>query len=179
MSRIARTILAALAFAGLGQAQAQSDTDLLRVEDAFALTTSAVDHGSVRLEWKIADGYYLYRSRIKTGKPAAGLSLGSLQLPPGEQKHDEFLGDVEVYHDKVAATQPVTLETGDTAEFSVSIQGCHEREPKICYPPHATTVSVKLPPAAAAAPAIATYSSKVTDGLPCPDAACLRASAAW
>ncbi len=155
MSRIARTILAALAFAGLGQAQAQSDTDLLRVEDAFALTTSAVDHGSVRLEWKIADGYYLYRSRIKTGKPAAGLSLGSLQLPPGEQKHDEFLGDVEVYHDKVAATQPVTLETGDTAEFSVSIQGCHEREPKICYPPHATTVSVKLPPAAAAAPAIA------------------------
>ncbi|MBN8741923.1 MAG: hypothetical protein BGP24_18460 [Lysobacterales bacterium 69-70] len=151
MSRIARVILTVLAVAGLGRAQAQSDTDLLRVEDAFALTTTAVDHGTVRLEWKIADGYYLYRSRIKTGKPAAGLSLGSLELPPGEQKHDEFLGEVEVYHDKVAATQPVTLESGDTAEFSVSIQGCHEREPKICYPPHATVVKVTLPAAAASA----------------------------
>ncbi|WP_386069359.1 protein-disulfide reductase DsbD [Tahibacter sp. UC22_41] len=151
MSRIARVILAVLALAGLGQAQAQSDTDLLRVEDAFALTTTAVDRNTVRLEWKIADGYYLYRSRIKTGKPAAGLSLGSLELPPGEQKHDEFLGEVEVYHDKVAATQPVTLDAGDTAEFSVSIQGCHEREPKICYPPHATVVKVALPAAAASA----------------------------
>ncbi|WP_257386091.1 protein-disulfide reductase DsbD [Tahibacter caeni] len=173
MSRIARVILTVLAFAGLGQAQAQSDTDLLRVEEAFALTTTAVDRDTVRLEWKIADGYYLYRSRIKTGKPTAGLSLGSLELPPGEAKHDEFLGDVEVYHGKVAATQPLTLEAGDTAQFSVSIQGCHELDPKICYPPHATTVSVKLPPAAAAAPtpvlAPATAGAALTAGAPAND----------
>ncbi len=149
MSRFARYALTVAGLLGLGHAQAQSDADLLRVEDAFALTTSATDRGTVRLEWKIADGYYLYRSRIKTGKPADGLVLGELQLPPGEPKHDEFLGDVEVYHDKVAATQPLTLANGDTAEFSVSIQGCHEREPKICYPPHATKVSVTLPAAAA------------------------------
>lgn len=149
MSRFARYALTVAGLLGLGQAQAQSDTDLLRVEEAFALAAHATDRGTVRLEWKIADGYYLYRSRIKTGKPADGLSLGELRLPPGEPKHDEFLGDVEVYHDKVAATQPLTLASGDTAGFSVSIQGCHEREPKICYPPHATKVSVVLPAAAA------------------------------
>lgn len=148
MSRFARYVLTVAGLLGLGQAQAQSDTDLLRVEEAFALTTHVTDRGTVRLEWKIADGYYLYRTRIKTGKPADGLVLGDLQLPPGEPKHDEFLGDVEVYHDKAAATQPLTLASGDTAEFSVSIQGCHEREPKICYPPHATKVSVLLPAAA-------------------------------
>lgn len=151
MSRFARYALTVAGLIGFGHAQAQSDTDLLRVEEAFALTTSATDRGTVRLEWKIADGYYLYRSRIRTGKPADGLSLGELQLPPGERKHDEFLGDVEVYHDKVAATQPLTLVRGDTAEFSVSIQGCHEREPKICYPPHTTTVSVILPAASSVA----------------------------
>jgi len=150
MSRFARYALIVAALLGFGHAQAQSDADLLRVEEAFALTTSATDRGTVKLEWKIADGYYLYRSRIKTGKPADGLVLGELQLPPGEPKHDEFLGDVEVYHGKVAATQPLTLASGDTAEFSVSIQGCHEREPKICYPPHATKVSVTLPAATTA-----------------------------
>lgn len=149
MSRFVRFALLVAGLAGLGQAHAQTGTELLRVEEAFALTATAVDHDTVKLEWKIADGYYLYRSRIKSGKPAPGLTLGQLQLPPGEPKHDEFLGDVEVYHRQAVATQALTA-SGDTAEFSISIQGCHEREPKICYPPHATTVSVKLPPAVAA-----------------------------
>ena len=150
MSRFARFALLVAGLAGLGPALAQSETDLLRVEEAFALTATAADRGTVKLDWKIADGYYLYRSRIKTGKPADGVTLGELQLPPGEAKHDEFLGDVEVYHRNAVATQLLTA-SGDTAEFSVSFQGCHEREPKICYPPHAANVSVKLPAATAAA----------------------------
>jgi thiol:disulfide interchange protein DsbD len=149
MSRFARFALLVAGLAGLGPALAQSETDLLRVEEAFALTATAADRGTVKLEWKIADGYYLYRSRIKTGKPVDGVTLGELQLPPGEAKHDEFLGDVEVYHRNAVATQLLTA-SGDTAEFSVSFQGCHEREPKICYPPHAAKVSVKLPAATAA-----------------------------
>lgn len=151
MSRFLRYALIAAGL--LLQGQVQAEVDLLPVEQAFALSASASERSSVRLEWKIADGYYLYRSRIKTGKPADGLSLGTLELPPGEPKHDEFLGDVEVYHGQAVATQPLSLASGDTAEFSVSIQGCHEREPKICYPPHATQVRVTLPPAAAALPA--------------------------
>lgn len=151
MSRFARCALLAAGLLGLNLAQAQSETDLLRVEEAFALTSTVLGRDAVQLEWKIADGYYLYRSRIKTAKPGEGLSLGTLELPAGEQKHDEFLGDVEVYHGKATARQPLSLgSTGNTAEFSVSIQGCHEREPKICYPPHITKLSFTLPPAAAA-----------------------------
>ena len=30
--------------------------------------------------------------------------LGTLDLPAGEKKHDEFLGDVEVYHHGFTAT---------------------------------------------------------------------------
>jgi thiol:disulfide interchange protein DsbD len=161
MSRFARFALLVAGLTGLGPALAQSDTELLRVEEAFALTATAADHGTVKLEWKIADGYYLYRSRIKTGKPGDGITLAELQLPPGEPKHDEFLGDVEVYHQKAVATQPLTT-TGDTAEFSVNFQGCHEREPKICYPPHTTRVSVKLPPA----PAVAAAPNPLTGAAP-------------
>ncbi|MBL8299874.1 MAG: protein-disulfide reductase DsbD [Rhodanobacteraceae bacterium] len=156
MSRFACCALLVASLAGPSPVLAQTETELLRVEEAFALTTTVDDRSSVKLEWKIADGYYLYRSRIKTGKPAEGVTLGELQLPPGEAKHDEFLGDVEVYHHNAVATQLLTASS-DTAEFSLSFQGCHEREPKICYPPHTTRVSVALPKAAATAtPAAAT-----------------------
>ncbi|HJT98149.1 MAG TPA: protein-disulfide reductase DsbD, partial [Rhodanobacteraceae bacterium] len=137
-----------------GAADAQSDDILLPVEKAFALTATAPTRDTVKFEWKIADGYYLYRSRIKT-KAGNGATLGTLDLPPGEPKRDEFLGDVEVYHHAATATQPFTLADpgADTVELSVQIQGCHELDPKICYPPATTKLSLTLPPPTAAASA--------------------------
>lgn len=148
MSRFARYALLAAGLLGLTQAQAQDD-ELLRVEEAFALTTQVTGRDSIQLQWKIADGYYLYRTRMSTRSSLADLNLAPLELPPGEPKNDEFLGQVEVYHGKATATQP--LKPGPdvtTAEFAVTIQGCHEREPKICYPPHTTKLSLPLPPPA-------------------------------
>lgn len=148
MSRFARYALLAAGLLGLTQAQAQDD-ELLRVEEAFALTTQVAGRDSIQLQWKIADGYYLYRTRMSTRSSQADLNLAPLELPPGEPKNDEFLGQVEVYHGKATATQP--LKPGPdvtTAEFAVTIQGCHEREPKICYPPHTTKLSLPLPPPA-------------------------------
>ncbi|MDC8013411.1 protein-disulfide reductase DsbD [Tahibacter soli] len=150
-ARFAAFLAGLVAIAG---AHAQSDDLLLPVEKAFALTATAPTRDTVRLEWTIADGYYLYRSRIKT-KAGAGTTLGTLDLPPGEPKHDEFLGDVEVFHHQATATQPFTLAdpAADTVELSVQIQGCHELDPKICYPPATTKLSLKLPPPGATAPA--------------------------
>ncbi|MCQ4164224.1 protein-disulfide reductase DsbD [Tahibacter harae] len=157
MSRFARYALLAAGLLGFTQAQAQDD-ELLRVEEAFALTSQVVGRDAIKLEWKIADGYYLYRTRMSTRSSQADLNLAPLELPPGEPKNDEFLGQVEVYHGKVTATQ--ALKPGPdltTAEFAVTIQGCHEREPKICYPPYTAKLSLPLPPpepgAAAAEPA--------------------------
>src|SRR5690606_39308895 len=57
----------------------------------------------------IAKDYYLYRERIKAKTAQAGVTLGALELPAGARKHDEFQGDVEVYHGAVDATLPYTL----------------------------------------------------------------------
>ena len=146
-------LLAALALAA-GSAAAAGEDDLLPVEKAFALSASAPTRDTVKFEWKIADGYYLYRGRIKT-KAGAGMTLGELTLPPGEAKHDEFLGDVEVYHHAASATQAFTLAdpAATTVELTVMVQGCHQEEPKICYPPHPEKLSLSLPAADAAAAA--------------------------
>lgn len=137
--------LLALAVAA-GSAQAQED-ELLPVEQAFALTAKITEAGKVALHWEIAPDYYLYRSRIKAKSTQAGATLGMLELPAGEQKHDEFLGDVEVYHHAVDAILPYTLAdaAAKTLTVTVTAQGCHETDPKICYPPHPTKLTLDLP----------------------------------
>jgi thiol:disulfide interchange protein DsbD len=134
-------------------AHAQSEDDLLPVEQAFRLAAKADAPGTIALHWDIAPDYYLYRTRIKAKTSQAGVTLGDLALPDGTKKHDEFLGDVEVYHKAVDATLPYTLTdaTSKTIAVTLTVQGCHEVDPKICYPPHPTTLTLDVPAAAAAA----------------------------
>ena len=149
-----RAVLVLIAASGvLPLAHAQSEDDLLPVEQAFKLTSKVAEPGKLALHWDIAPDYYLYRARIKAKTSQGGLTLGELALPDGTKKHDEFLGDVEVYHKGVDATLPYTLADATTKTIAVTltVQGCHEVDPKICYPPHPTTVTLDVPAAAAAA----------------------------
>jgi len=142
---LATALLITLAGAG-NSARAQDESSLLPVEQAFKLSAKADGAGKLALHWDIAPDYYLYRSRIKAKSTQGGVTLGALDLPPGEQKHDEFLGEVEVYHHSIDATLPYTLADAATKSVSVTltVQGCHETDPKICYPPSPTTVSVEI-----------------------------------
>ncbi len=146
-----RLLCAALALPGLvAHAQTGSADGLLPVEQAFRVEAKALDRGAIRLDWKIAKDYYLYRDRIKVSAAEANVALGTHALPAGEKKHDEYLGDVEVYHADFSSTQGLTTgaDLGDVV-LAVRYQGCHEVEPKICYPPHTVKLTVSLPLAAA------------------------------
>jgi len=149
-----RSWIVLIALLGLaGFARAQSEDDLLPVEQAFKLTAKIDEPGKIALHWEIAPDYYLYRTRIKAKTSQAGLTLADLALPAGEKKHDEFLGDVEVYHHAVDASLPYTLTDAATKTIAVTItvQGCHEVDPKICYPPNPTALTLDVPAAGAAA----------------------------
>ncbi|MCE5232834.1 MAG: protein-disulfide reductase DsbD [Mizugakiibacter sp.] len=152
-ARLGRAALALLCIALAAPAFAQDD-GLLAVTDAFRLTASVEAPGRVHLHWKIAEHYYLYRGRIHAKTATPGVALGELALPDGLKKHDEFLGDVEVYHDRIDATLPYTTDAAApaTLELAVQFQGCHEVDPKICYPPYTQKLSLALP-AAVPAPA--------------------------
>src|SRR4051812_48524775 len=90
-------------------ANAEDVPGLLPVEQAFIVEASAPDRATVKFDFKIAKDYYLYRKQIKTKAVTPGLVLNALDLPPGEQKHDEFLGDVEVYHHGFTGTQHLSV----------------------------------------------------------------------
>jgi thiol:disulfide interchange protein DsbD len=140
LSRLTRNLAALVLLLAAVPAFAQDAEDgLLPVTQAFQLTSDASQPGSVGLHWRIAPDYYLYRGRIviKPSDPAAA-TLGTPVLPDGLKKHDEYLGDVEIYHGDIQATVPYTLTdaSSKTVALDVQYQGCHEVEPKICYPPH-------------------------------------------
>jgi thiol:disulfide interchange protein DsbD len=132
-------------------ARAAGEPDILPVEQAFQLQTRVVSRDQVELSWKIAKDYYLYRDRIKVKPETAGVEVLPTRFPDGEQKHDDLFGDVIVYHGKLVALQPIKVDPALTqAALKITVQGCHEVDPKICYPPHASHVILALPAAATA-----------------------------
>jgi thiol:disulfide interchange protein len=128
---------------------AQDGTEnLLPVTEAYKLSADASTPGVVKLHWTIAPDYYLYRGRMNF-KGGDGVTLGTAQLPDGEKHDDPYLGPVETYHHSIDATIPYTLAPGTThLTLSVRYQGCHETDPKICYPPHTEQLDLPVPGAA-------------------------------
>src|SRR5690348_10698129 len=134
-------------------AVAQAAPELLQVSDAFRLSAQVAKLGTLHLHWTIAPHYYLYRGRIHVKSLDDKVQLGAVQLPDGLKEHDPYLGDVEIYHDTLDASVP--YKTAGTApanlRVAVTFQGCHEVDPKICYPPATQDLEIPLSGAAAGA----------------------------
>lgn len=121
--------------------------DLLPVDRAFELSASAPSRERIEIQWRIAEGYYLYRHRTSI-QAGAGFDGGPLQLPKGKAYTDEFFGDVETYRDQLTATLPGTASAGtDTVTLTIKYQGCADAG--ICYPPQTRNLTVALPAAGA------------------------------
>lgn len=146
--RLARSLASLLCFAAL-PALAIDESDLLPVDQAFAVSAEATAPDTVRIRWKIADGYYLYRHRISVKPVVATVHSGALQLPGGEPHNDEFFGKTETYRQVLVATLPGIGGAGATVSLKIKYQGCADLG--ICYPPQTRTLSVALPAATATA----------------------------
>src|SRR5579862_365421 len=110
--------------AALGQ-KSQGE-EFLPPDQAFRFDALADGSDRVRLNWEIADGYYLYRARIKVTTSEGRVELGAVQFPAGQVKNDEYFGRQEVYHHELVASLPVARKSGGALELplSVTYQGC-------------------------------------------------------
>jgi len=132
-------------------ATAINEDELLPAEEAFALSASATDAETVRLDWNIADGYYLYGDKFRVESESRGVTLGEPEIPPGKVKQDEFFGEVEIHRGRIAIHIPVARAADATREVTLSVtsQGCADLG--VCYPPQRRTVRVTLPQAVSGA----------------------------
>jgi len=139
------------------------DDDFLEPDVAFQLDVYAESPELLRVHWVIAPGYYLYRDKLSIAlADGADATLGKIDIPPGETKHDEFFGDVQIFHDEIVARVPLQRHTRGATDVTLDVgyQGCAEAG--ICYPPIKKHLPVALaaldaavPPAAAASGATA------------------------
>lgn len=143
--------LASALFFGLWQsAAAVSEADLLPVDQAYPVSIQANSATEIQINWKITDGYYLYKHRFAVSAADASVQVAPLLLPAGNKHHDEFFGDVETYRQNVSAT--VQIQNPNqlrVISLKVKYQGCADIG--VCYPPQSKLLSVSLPDSAASA----------------------------
>jgi len=115
--------------------------ELLPVDEAFVLSVSAPTRERIELNWRIVDGYYLYRHRTRV-VVQSGFEAQTLQLPDGQKSIDEFFGEVETYRQQLQAVLPGNA-LSDSVNLEVHYQGCADLG--VCYPPQKRTLAVSLP----------------------------------
>jgi thiol:disulfide interchange protein DsbD len=110
-----------------------NSADFLSVREAFKLSVVENTADKVTLRFVATDGYYLYRHRFQFRIEPADVGNGAAQLPPGEKKHDEYFGDVEVYHGILDVELPLKNAYNLPYTLFVTYQGCADKG--LCYPP--------------------------------------------
>ncbi len=121
------------------------EEEFLDPEIAFVVTATAGDNNSIKTNWLIQDGYYLYKDKISvTPADESQISLGELPLPKGKEKEDEFFGLIVSIDHEFNAEIPITNLAANTkaVDLVFKYQGCAKAG--LCYPPITKTISVNL-----------------------------------
>ena len=122
--------------------------DLLAPDEAFKFSAQAIAPDRIKLEWQIADGYFLYRNqfRFKTETPDLSIKDNEISFPKGKIKTDPNLGELETYHNNIVLELP--LERGAQSQQALKFtlqaryQGCVDAG--VCLPPTQKTIDLDL-----------------------------------
>lgn len=128
--------------AGLGAERAE----FLHPDVAYVLSVRTSDPHTVVVRFDIADEYYLYRDKLSfEASGAPGVTVARVELPPGEEKVDEFFGRMQVFYHEVEAVLALERSDPRAAEIALTVgyQGCADAG--LCYPPMTQTVPLALP----------------------------------
>ncbi|MFN5744717.1 MAG: protein-disulfide reductase DsbD [Methylococcaceae bacterium] len=136
----------------MSDALAIDSSTLLSDEQAFK-SSYRVEQDAITFSWDIADGYHLYRKRIKFASRTPGVEVGQPEFPPGETVHDAAMGDMDIYHGHIDVRVPLSRSASgsENVTLEVSSQGCAEAG--VCYPPQKKTVKFQWRQPGATVPA--------------------------
>ncbi len=110
------------------------DEQFLPVEQAFPYTIQYQQDGSaLKIDWQIADHYYLYLDRLKLKQGDKRINLNYQQ--DAVMKEDEYFGRVGIFKHQLNASANIDPNQA----FTLTFQGCAEAG--LCYPPVKTTIT--------------------------------------
>ena len=139
------TILALSACDGGKQAASGSNTNekFLPVEKAFQFSSQSLGQGKVRLDWKIADGYHLYKNKFQFSLTPESARIANIEIPEGLMLEDKTFGRQEAFKHQVSIKVDVKGASGQSSvKLETKYQGCSEKG--LCYPPETREVEIPL-----------------------------------
>jgi uncharacterized protein involved in tolerance to divalent cations len=145
-TRLRELALLAVALVVVAPAGAQTagGPKLLPAEEAFKLSARALDARTLEVRFNVADGYYLYRDKLRFKVEPAPIAAGTPALPPGKPHKDEFFGESVIYRGLMVARLPIQgAKAGQPVTLVADSQGCADAG--VCYPPQTQRVELKLP----------------------------------
>ena len=114
----------------------------LHPDEAFIVQTVFVKKNQLEISFQIAEGYYLYKSKIFLASENKGSKKIYPRLPAGEIKNDPTFGEVEIYRSGVILrTDPLANDDLQDKNLFQSYQGC--AEDGICYPPQTKSIDFR------------------------------------
>ncbi len=116
--------------------------ELLEPAQAFITAAHVDTDNNLRVQINIADGYFLYRKKLKLSSESADFK--ELILPDGVRKNDEFFGEVETYRGVLEYSAKIeNLTSTDPLAVTIHSQGC--ADVGVCYPPFKQDFIVEVP----------------------------------
>ena len=111
-----------------------NEGDFLPPDVAFRVG-SRIEGNEVRVQWAVADGYYLYRDKMKIEAESPDLTVGPPAFPKGTMKNDPNLGPQEIFRQQVEGAVAFTRADygAHPVQIKVTYQGCADAG--LCYPP--------------------------------------------
>ena len=123
----------------------EEEEEFLDPDVAFVVTAKQGNGNSIKTNWLIQDGYYLYKDKISVA-PAneSEITLGDIPLPEGKEKEDEYFGLIVSIDHEFNAEIPITKLAANTqaVDLIFKYQGCAKAG--LCYPPITKTIKVNL-----------------------------------
>lgn len=132
------TFFSLLNLSSIAQASVNPE-DLLPAEEAFVPSVQVNEQG-IQVDFRIADGYYLYQSKILAQSDAANDAFETPQFSQGKDKEDEFFGKQHVYYQNAQANWAYKKPHAQPYKLTLMYQGC--ADVGVCYPPVETTFDI-------------------------------------
>jgi thiol:disulfide interchange protein DsbD len=133
--------LATLVFASVLAPALAHAGELLDAPEAFRIAHTTRAGNKLYVTWDVEPGYAVYRERIHIRDGGTGNVRGPAELPAGQLVDDGLGSQSEEYLDTFTMAIPLTDRAA--GDISVTVQGCHQEEPQVCFQPMTIKVSVE------------------------------------
>lgn len=133
-----QSVLAAI---GVGAAfSAQAEAELLAADEAFQIRRALRREDWIEVDLWAAPGYAMYAERIRFQTDAKTVKVAAVELPRGEARWDEALGERLTYLRGGVRARVRLTGAAEAVALTVIAQGC--ADVGVCYPPVARTFQV-------------------------------------